>query len=78
MQLHTLDDAVKRGRELAALFRDHDWLQVEFADALTKRGHYDYNAKRNEQALPYYLEAAEVYRTRVVANKQSPKNIYIT
>ncbi|HEV3263389.1 MAG TPA: DUF2610 domain-containing protein [Gemmataceae bacterium] len=68
----TLDQAVQRGREFAARFPDHYWLQYNFAKSLAARGRYDNNAKRYEQALPYLLEAADVYRTRLIAAKNPP------
>jgi len=65
--LRTLDQTVKRGRELAARFPDHNWLQVNFAKTLSVRGRYDTQAKQDESALPYLLEGVEVYRTRILA-----------
>ena len=71
--LRTLDVTVQRGREMAARFPDHYSLQFGFATALASRGRYDRDAERNENALPYLLEAAEVYRTRVLAARDQPE-----
>ncbi len=80
--LRTLDLTVERGRALAARFSDYSALQVSFARTLSDRGRYDSDAKRQDQALPYLLEAAEVYRTRVIAGSDPPStdfvNTYVT
>jgi tetratricopeptide (TPR) repeat protein len=76
--LRTLELTVQRGRELAARFPDHYLLQVNFAGSLVSRGRYDTEAKRDEQALPYLLEAADVYRTRVLAASNTPSSIDVT
>ena len=55
--VRTLDQAVLRGREFAARFPDHHWLQVNFAKSLGNRGRYDTEANRNESALPYLLRS---------------------
>jgi tetratricopeptide (TPR) repeat protein len=69
--LRTLDQTIRRGREFTARFPDQHWVQVSFAKALDSRGRYDLSADRKEQALPYYLEAAEVYRKRVLPDEDS-------
>jgi tetratricopeptide (TPR) repeat protein len=69
--LRTLDLTAARGREMAARFPDHHWLQVEFAKTLGSRGRYYTQANRNEEALPDLLGSVEVYRSRVLADKNS-------
>jgi len=80
--LRTLDQTVKRGRELAARLPDHHWLQVNFAKTLATRGRYDTIAGCYESALPYLLEGVEVYRTRILADKEEVNqvdvNAYLT
>jgi eukaryotic-like serine/threonine-protein kinase len=70
--LRCLDTTVKRGRELASHFADPEWVQENFAAALTARARYDTAAARNEQALSYLLEACEVYRARLISTKKPP------
>jgi tetratricopeptide (TPR) repeat protein len=67
--LHTLDLTVKRGRELAAAFPDHHFLQVNYAKTLASRGRYEVDGRRHGQALPFLLEGVEVYRTRILPDK---------
>jgi tetratricopeptide (TPR) repeat protein len=69
--LRSLDLTVKRGRELAAAFPDHYFLQIHYAKTLASRGRYDTQAKRNDSALPYLLEGVEVYRTRILADQEN-------
>lgn len=76
--LRTLDQAVGRGRDLAARFPDHYFLQTNFAKSLANRGRYDNEAKRYELALPYLLEGIEVYRTRVLRINAPPQQADIT
>lgn len=69
--LSTLEQTLTDGREMADRFQDHHWLQVNFAKTLNSRGRYDNESRRFHEALPYFLEAAEIYRTRVFADRDS-------
>ena len=75
--LRTLDQTVKRGRELAAGLSDHYFLQVNFADTLARRGRYDRNAAQNASALPYLLEGVEVYRTRIIDRMEEADEVAV-
>lgn len=71
-ELRTLDGTITRARALAVRFPNHHWLQVNYAQTLRTRGEYDDAAKRPEKALPFFLEAADVYRERILTEKDRP------
>lgn len=75
-ELRTLDGTIARARAAAARFPDHHWLQVNYAKTLKTRGLYDEEAKRPEQARPFFVEAAEVYRERIIIHKDRPDPEY--
>ena len=76
--LRTLDQSVQRGREFARRFPDYFWVQIAFAKSLANRARYSTEARRHAEALPYLLEAVEVYRKRVLPAASPPRPVDVT
>jgi tetratricopeptide (TPR) repeat protein len=69
-RLRTLDQTLKRGRELAARFPDHHNVQVNLASTLANRGRFDTSVNRDAAAFPFLLEAVDIYRNRILADSE--------
>ncbi len=73
-QLHCLEQAVSLGRHLSLEFPQESKIQYQAFRALSKRASYAAELPSDLEALPYFREAIELFRTRVAVGPRKPTN----